>query len=273
MAVTNDPYAVLGLPADASRDQAVDAWRRLAEIYHPDRFATARPDVRDEAGRKMMELNEALAAIKRNGERPAGRASRTAPPPSPGRGPVSDPFAAPTGAPRATASPSATTPVGRPPSPSLPGVPWSINPWLVVAIAAVVGAFIGAEFFGGTEALEPTQAQQATELPAAATLPDSLPPDLPLPDDAVVLGAEELLDGNDSVLLVRVRVETARSLAELQAFLVEADGDAWQTIVRPGFESSGAPTLDIDLTSDGWEGTARAVAAGDTTVIDVTVRR
>lgn len=57
------PHEVLGVAAGASPAEVNDAYRRLAEIYHPDRYATARPQVQQEAARKMRELNQARDAL------------------------------------------------------------------------------------------------------------------------------------------------------------------------------------------------------------------
>jgi DnaJ-like protein len=61
--VTPHAYEVLGLDPTASMDQVRAAYRRLAQIYHPDRYAMARADVREEAERRMMHVNAAYTAI------------------------------------------------------------------------------------------------------------------------------------------------------------------------------------------------------------------
>lgn len=62
--VTADPYVVLGQRAEASMEEVHAAYRRLAHIYHPDRYADARPDVRGEAEERMKGLNSAYRAIR-----------------------------------------------------------------------------------------------------------------------------------------------------------------------------------------------------------------
>jgi hypothetical protein len=62
--VTVDPYVVLGQSAGASMEEMHAAYRRLAHIYHPDRYADARPDVRAEAEERMKGLNSAYHAIR-----------------------------------------------------------------------------------------------------------------------------------------------------------------------------------------------------------------
>ncbi len=53
---------LLGLPHDASDDAIRDAYRLLSQIFHPDRHAGAPAAVRDEAARRMRDLNVAYAA-------------------------------------------------------------------------------------------------------------------------------------------------------------------------------------------------------------------
>jgi curved DNA-binding protein CbpA len=64
MRTPRDPYSVLGIEADATFDDAKAAYRRLAEIFHPDRFADARPDVQAEAERQMKDLNGAWRTLR-----------------------------------------------------------------------------------------------------------------------------------------------------------------------------------------------------------------
>jgi DnaJ-like protein len=60
-----DPYAVLGLTAGASRDEARQAYFRLAKTYHPDRYATAElpEEVRDYLAAMARRINAAHAAL------------------------------------------------------------------------------------------------------------------------------------------------------------------------------------------------------------------
>jgi hypothetical protein len=53
---------LLGLPRDASDDSIRDAYRVLSQIFHPDRHAGASAAVRDEAARRMRDLNVAYSA-------------------------------------------------------------------------------------------------------------------------------------------------------------------------------------------------------------------
>jgi hypothetical protein len=53
---------LLGLPRDASDDAIRDAYRVLSQIFHPDRHAGASAPVRDEAARRMRDLNVAYSA-------------------------------------------------------------------------------------------------------------------------------------------------------------------------------------------------------------------
>jgi hypothetical protein len=53
---------LLGLPRDASDDAIRDAYRVLSQIFHPDRHAGAPAAVRDEAARRMRDLNVAYSA-------------------------------------------------------------------------------------------------------------------------------------------------------------------------------------------------------------------
>jgi curved DNA-binding protein CbpA len=58
-----DIYETLGISPLASLDEARSAFKRLAQIYHPDRFVNAPDAVRDEAERRMRELNSAFASL------------------------------------------------------------------------------------------------------------------------------------------------------------------------------------------------------------------
>lgn len=88
MRTPRDPYSVLGVEADATFEDAKAAYRRLAEIFHPDRFADARPDVQAEAERQMKDLNAAWRTLRirfGHGDEPADDHRRDAWRPPTGR--------------------------------------------------------------------------------------------------------------------------------------------------------------------------------------------
>jgi curved DNA-binding protein CbpA len=58
-----NPYDVLDLSPIATYEEARAAYRRLAAIFHPDRFIAARDDVRAEAEKQMRYVNEAWAEL------------------------------------------------------------------------------------------------------------------------------------------------------------------------------------------------------------------
>ena len=59
-----DPYEIIGVRRDASLDEIRIAYRRSAQVLHPDRFATSSDGVRSEAQRRMLQLNSAMEAIE-----------------------------------------------------------------------------------------------------------------------------------------------------------------------------------------------------------------
>ena len=62
----NDPFDVLGISSDADPETVEEAYRRLAQIYHPDRFgSSSAKGVREEAERRMKAVNEARDEIRR----------------------------------------------------------------------------------------------------------------------------------------------------------------------------------------------------------------
>ena len=56
-----DPYEVLGVPRNATKEQIKAAYKALAKKYHPDNYASS--PLRDTAEEKMAEINEAYDAI------------------------------------------------------------------------------------------------------------------------------------------------------------------------------------------------------------------
>lgn len=55
-----NPYEVLGITPGASRREISEAYRVLAQIFHPDRFSDGPDKIRQEAERRMRDLNEAV---------------------------------------------------------------------------------------------------------------------------------------------------------------------------------------------------------------------
>ena len=64
-ALDSDPYAILGVSRAASMDTIESAYRRLMSEHHPDRVATAAPEIRALAEIKARALNQAYDEIKR----------------------------------------------------------------------------------------------------------------------------------------------------------------------------------------------------------------
>lgn len=60
-----DPYQALGVPATASKSELTAAYRTMAQLFHPDRYAEAPEPVRLEAERRMKELNDAYAYARK----------------------------------------------------------------------------------------------------------------------------------------------------------------------------------------------------------------
>ena len=56
-------FATLGLPIDATSQQVKEAFRDLAQVWHPDRF-THNPRLTGQAEVKMKELNEAYSVLR-----------------------------------------------------------------------------------------------------------------------------------------------------------------------------------------------------------------
>jgi len=63
VAPTSNPYAVLGIPRDASDQQVQRAYRRLAKRYHPD----LHPDA--QTSQQMRRINEAWEILSNPGRR------------------------------------------------------------------------------------------------------------------------------------------------------------------------------------------------------------
>jgi len=59
------PYAVLGLTYSASWEEISRSHRALVSELHPDRYVDADDQVRDAAERRVRDVNEAFATIRR----------------------------------------------------------------------------------------------------------------------------------------------------------------------------------------------------------------
>jgi Sec-independent protein translocase protein TatA len=68
-ASSKDPYVVLNVPRNASKDEVVTAYKRLAQMYHPDKVAGLAPEYHLIAETKMKEINTAYEQIRDRGWR------------------------------------------------------------------------------------------------------------------------------------------------------------------------------------------------------------
>ncbi len=58
-----EEHDVLQVPYDAGPEQVKAAYKRLAQKYHPDKFADTDPVIRELAKEKMADINTAYAKI------------------------------------------------------------------------------------------------------------------------------------------------------------------------------------------------------------------
>ena len=58
-----DYYAILGVAPDAARETIHQAYRRLAKLWHPDRYTFAPPALRERAERRMRAISRAWAEL------------------------------------------------------------------------------------------------------------------------------------------------------------------------------------------------------------------
>ena len=63
--IGRNPYEVLGITSDATNDEINAAYKRMAQLYHPDKVATMAPEFRELAERKMKEINSAYDSLKK----------------------------------------------------------------------------------------------------------------------------------------------------------------------------------------------------------------
>jgi DnaJ-class molecular chaperone len=58
-----DPYVVLNVPRNATQDEITAAYKKLAQMYHPDKVAGLAPEYYAIAEQKMKDINAAYAQI------------------------------------------------------------------------------------------------------------------------------------------------------------------------------------------------------------------
>jgi hypothetical protein len=61
------PYEILGVSPKASKKEITEAYRTLAQIFHPDRFVDSPEAVKREAERRMKNLTQAYALARKGG--------------------------------------------------------------------------------------------------------------------------------------------------------------------------------------------------------------
>lgn len=66
-----DYYGILGVSVAATEDEVRHAYRRLAKLWHPDRYARGPEVLREQADRRMRLLTEAYRALGEPGRRAA----------------------------------------------------------------------------------------------------------------------------------------------------------------------------------------------------------
>jgi len=59
------PYEVLGISPGASAEEITAAYRKLAQMYHPDKVANLAPEYKEIAERRMKEINEAYERLRK----------------------------------------------------------------------------------------------------------------------------------------------------------------------------------------------------------------
>jgi preprotein translocase subunit Sec63 len=59
-----DPYAVLNISTNATQDEVTTAYRKMAQMYHPDKVAGLAPEYREIAEKKMKDINAAYEQLQ-----------------------------------------------------------------------------------------------------------------------------------------------------------------------------------------------------------------
>jgi Protein of unknown function (DUF4236)/DnaJ domain len=63
---TQSPWEVLHVSPGASADEIAAAYRKIAQLYHPDKVAALGPELREVAEQKMKEINAAYDSLRTN---------------------------------------------------------------------------------------------------------------------------------------------------------------------------------------------------------------
>lgn len=66
---TTDPYIVLQVSPNAQWEEVAAAYRRLVQMYHPDKVTGLAPEYQEIAERRMKEINAAYSELKRRNRR------------------------------------------------------------------------------------------------------------------------------------------------------------------------------------------------------------
>jgi len=61
--IPENPYEVLNVPQNATKEEIKNAYRKLAHQYHPDKTAQLGPELQEVAHRKMKEINAAYEML------------------------------------------------------------------------------------------------------------------------------------------------------------------------------------------------------------------
>ncbi len=62
---SNDPWQILGVPRNASRQEIRQAYHHLAKVWHPDRFRNEDPELQQRATRELQRINMAYQELDR----------------------------------------------------------------------------------------------------------------------------------------------------------------------------------------------------------------
>jgi DnaJ-class molecular chaperone len=60
-----DPYKILNVDETASQEEILSAYRKLAQMYHPDKVTGLAPEYREIAERKMKIINNAYKKVRK----------------------------------------------------------------------------------------------------------------------------------------------------------------------------------------------------------------